>query len=88
MNWAHKIILDQHGWKKSQLTGGWYREHKKLDQTTRKTEFVGGETSPYLPRYTREVVKLIKLGFDKFLVESYLKKGLTYIEHLTKVLEQ
>jgi len=88
MNWAHKIILDQHGWKKSIENGGWYREHKKLDRTIRKTEFVGGNTSLYLPRYTREVAKLIKLGFDEFLIESYLKKGLTYIESLNRVLAQ
>lgn len=88
MNWAHKIILDQHGWKKSRDGGGWYREHKKLDKTIRKTEFVGGDTSHYLPRYTREVVKLLKLGFDKFLVESYLKKGSTYTNTLDRVLAQ
>ena len=88
MNWAHKIILDQHGWKKSKSGGGWYREHKTLDKTVRKTEFVGGDTSPYLPRYTREVVKLIRMGLSNFLAESYLKKGLTYIKKLNTVLAQ
>jgi hypothetical protein len=85
MNWAHKIILDKHGWKKSQFDAGWYREHKILDRYTRKTEFVGGDTSPYLPRYDKEVTKLLKKGFNKFIAEEKAKNNLTYINHIDKV---
>lgn len=58
MDWAREEALKQHGWKRSQLDGSWYRRHDELGKE-RRTEFAGG---PYLPEYKRDANRIRKLA--------------------------
>lgn len=52
MDAAREIVLMRHGWRRSQMNGGWFRE-----RVNKPTEFANG---PYLPAYFRECEKLRK----------------------------
>ena len=57
VDWAWRQVLEEKGWKQSQCNGAWIRKHYN-----RKSEIVGGS---YIPRYTREVNRLRRLGIVK-----------------------